>query len=181
MTTATTTDRINVTQLHGLMQDGDTIEIIDVRTPAEYQAVHATGVRNVPLNRLKPQDVMNSRSGPADAPLYVICKSGGRSGQACTMFRSAGYDNVVNVDGGTDAWVAAGLPVERGQVTVIPLDRQMQMLVGSLVLFGVLLSVMVNPAWIWLAGFMGFGLIFAGITGKCPMAALMAHMPWNRG
>ena len=57
---------------------------------------------------------MRTRSGPADEPLYFICHLGGRSAAACMMFTAAGYSNVVNIEGGTDAWLAAGLPTERG-------------------------------------------------------------------
>jgi hypothetical protein len=51
---------------------------------------------------------------------------------------------------------------------------------GSLVLLGVILSQTVAPGWIWLSGFVGAGLTFAGISGFCGMARLLAAMPWNK-
>ena len=51
---------------------------------------------------------------------------------------------------------------------------------GSLVLIGVVLSQVVAPGWIWLSGFVGAGLVFAGVSGFCGMARLLAVMPWNR-
>jgi rhodanese-related sulfurtransferase len=58
--------------------------------------------------------------------------------------------------------------------------RQVQIAAGSLVLLGVILSQTVAPGWIWLSGFVGAGLTFAGISGFCGMARLLAAMPWNK-
>jgi len=60
------------------------------------------------------------------------------------------------------------------------LERQVRIAAGSLVLTGVLLSRFVHPYWIGLSGFVGAGLIFAGITDSCAMGMLIAKMPWNR-
>ena len=90
------------------------VEIIDVRTPEEFREVRAATARNVPLDTLDPQAVMTARTGAADEPLYFICHLGGRSATACAMFMAAGHANVVNIDGGTDAWIAAGMPTESG-------------------------------------------------------------------
>lgn len=78
------------------------------------------------------------------------------------------------------AWVEAGLPVDRGTSTVIGLERQVRIAAGAIVLGGVLLAQFVNPALIWLSGFVGAGLIFAGITDWCGMGMLLARMPWNQ-
>jgi rhodanese-related sulfurtransferase len=89
------------------------IELIDVRTVEEFNEIRATGARNVPLDRLNPATLMQTRPGTAD-PLYFICAVGGRSAWACELMMAAGYDNVVNVEGGTQEWYSAGLPIERG-------------------------------------------------------------------
>lgn len=169
---------IDVQQLAQLQQNGD-IDLIDVRTPAEFRAVHAVGARNVPLDSLDPKSLAASRNGRSGEPLYVICRSGNRSGQAIQKFYSAGIDNVINVTGGTTAWDKAGLPVVRGK-KAIALDRQMRILAGSLVLLGVVLSQWVAPQWIGLSAFIGAGLIYAGVTDTCPMSAMLARMPWNQ-
>jgi rhodanese-related sulfurtransferase len=88
------------------------IELIDVRTPEEFQDVHATMARNIPLDKLDPKQIVESRSGNADEPLYFICKMGGRSAYACALLMEAGYPNVVNVAEGTDGWLEIGLPTE---------------------------------------------------------------------
>ena len=77
-----------------LLAAGKAVDLIDVRTPAEYAAVHAGGARLVPFDKLDPAAVMASRTGPADEPVYVLCQSGARAARACAAFRAAGYANV---------------------------------------------------------------------------------------
>src|SRR5262249_17392897 len=86
------------------------IDLIDVRTPVEYRELHVAVARNVPLDKLDPVAVMQTRNGSKDEPLYVICRSGSRGRQACEKFLAAGFTNVINVEGGTQACVGAGLP-----------------------------------------------------------------------
>lgn len=170
---------ISPQELNKLLESGN-CDLIDVRTPAEYEEVHATKAVNKPLDRLAPKEVMDARNGSADKPLYVICKSGNRAGKACEKFVAAGYENVVNVAGGTDAWASAGLPVVRGKKT-ISLERQVRIAAGFLVLVGALLGIFVHPYFAGLSAFVGAGLMFAGITDTCGMAMLLAKMPWNQG
>lgn len=160
-------------------EGGEAVELIDVRTPVEYREVHCPFARNVPLSDLDPRAVMSARTGPADAPLYVICKSGSRGRQACEKFLAAGYANVVNVAGGTSAWVECGLPVNRGR-KAISLERQVRIAAGLLVLVGAVLGAFVHPAFIGLSAFVGAGLVFAGVTDTCGMGMALARMPWNR-
>ncbi len=165
--------------LSRLRSDGQKIDLIDVRTPMEYREVHAADARNVPLDQLDPLALMQARGGAASEPLYMICRSGGRGQQACEKFLKAGYTNVVNVEGGTQAWEASGLAVVRGKKT-ISLERQVRIAAGLLVCLGALLSWLVHPAFIALSAFVGAGLIFAGVSDTCGMGLLLARMPWNR-
>lgn len=89
------------------------VDIVDVRTVEEFNEIRAVGVRNVPLDGLNPAALIESHQNAAE-PLYFICAVGGRSAWACEMMMAAGYENVVNVEGGTQEWYAAGLPTERG-------------------------------------------------------------------
>ncbi|TWT89369.1 rhodanese-like domain-containing protein [Neorhodopirellula pilleata] len=155
------------------------IDLIDVRMPTEFRGVHAECARNVPLDSLNPDQVMASRKSSADRPLYVICQSGARSAQACKKFRDAGFDNIVDVEGGTTAWERAGLPVVRGK-KAFPLMRQVQLTAGFLTVLGVVLAYLVHPNFVGLSAFIGAGLMFAGATGFCPMANAIAKMPWNQ-
>jgi rhodanese-related sulfurtransferase len=155
------------------------IDLLDVRTPAEFREVHVENARNVPLDCLDPAVVIQGRNGGQDEPLYVICRSGSRGRQACEKFLAAGFTKAVNVEGGTLACVEAGLPVVRGKKAV-SLERQVRMAAGSLVLLGVLLGWLAHPAFLGLSAFVGAGLAFAGITDTCGMGMLLARMPWNQ-
>lgn len=155
---------------------GERIDLIDVRTPMEYQEVHVTFARNVPLDQIDPQALMKNRDGK---PLYVICRSGSRGLKACEKIQAAGYTNVVNVEGGTLAWVDCNLPVVRGK-KVISLQRQVQIVIGTMLLIASALTAFVHVAFVSLCAFFGAGLLFAGLTDTCGLAMLLAKMPWNR-
>lgn len=70
--------------------------LLDVRTPKEYQGGHIPGSRNVPLQILGTEDIVTA---PKDAPLFVYCHSGARSGQAVRILAQQGYSNVKNIGG----------------------------------------------------------------------------------
>lgn len=173
------TSTISPAKLADLSRGDKKVELIDVRTPAEFQEVHIGFARNVPLDRLDAAAVMQARNGAASEPLYVICRSGSRGQQGCEKFQKAGFSNVVNVEGGMMACIEAGLPVVRGKKT-ISLERQVRIAAGSLVLTAAALGYFVNPAWIGLAAFVGAGLTFAGITDTCGMGMMLSRMPWNK-
>lgn len=169
---------ITARDLHALHCGGQTPELIDVRTPAEFGEIHVDFARNLPLDSLDPAALIQGRQGRADGPLFFICRSGGRSKQACEKLTAAGYANVVSVEGGTTAWAEAGLPVVRGKKAV-SLERQVRIAAGSLVVLGAALSYF-HPAFVALSGLVGAGLIFAGVTDTCGLGLLLARMPWNR-
>lgn len=171
---------ISVTELSDLCSKDKTVEVIDVRTPAEFQSVHSVHARSVPLESLDAAAAISSRTGAADSTLYVICKSGGRSHNACEAFVKAGFANVVNVAGGTDAWDKAGLPVNRSERQRMSLERQVRIAAGFLVFTGAVLGYYVAPYFIGICGFVGAGLMFAGITDTCAMGMMIAKMPWNQ-
>lgn len=160
-------------------QNDDAIALVDVRMPTEYREVHAAGAKNFPLDSLDPIAIARSRGGRSDQPVYVICQSGARSSKAAEKFRDAGFENVVDVLGGTSAWVAAGLPVVRGKKAV-SLERQVRILAGFLALLGAVLGFFVHRSFIGLSAFIGAGLMFAGITDTCGMGMMLSKMPWNR-
>ena len=164
--------------VHQMQEEGRTLDLIDVRTPAEFREVHATAARNVPLDRLDPAQLRDQLQGSSADPVYVICRSGNRAGKACEKLAANGYSEVVNVEGGTQAWEAAGLPVVRGTKT-ISLERQVRIAAGFLVLLGVGLS-FIHPGFLGLSAFVGAGLMFAGITDTCGMAMVLSRMPWNQ-
>jgi len=150
--------------------------VIDVRTPVEYQREKIVGVVNMPLD-----DIENYVDDLRDYNhVYVHCASGNRSTQACTKLDTLGLDNIVNVSGGITAWKDAGFHTRENKRAPLPIMQQVQIAAGSLVLVGVILSLLVHPVLIGISAFVGAGLIFAGWSGICTMGLILARMPWNR-
>jgi hydroxyacylglutathione hydrolase/adenylyltransferase/sulfurtransferase len=89
-----------------LLRSGE-IELIDVREPYEWEAGRIAGARHIELERLASQADTIDR----DRTVVFQCRLGARSAMATQAFRSAGYD-AYNLDGGIQAWVDAGLPIE---------------------------------------------------------------------
>ncbi len=174
----TTLQTITPEELKHILDTDQTIDLIDVRTPVEYRAVHLTSARNVPLDALDAQAINAQRTSPSHEPLYVVCQSGSRSSKACAALLDAGVVAVC-VEGGTPACEKAGIPVTRGK-QVISLERQVRIGAGSLVALGAALSALVSPWFLIIPGFVGCGLLFAGVTDYCGMGLMLAKMPWNR-
>ena len=167
-------------QLYDRLQQGEKLHLLDVRTPAEHAEIHVPDVQLTPLDRLDATKVASLNGFAKDQPLYIFCRTGNRAKQAAEKLEKSGYEQCCVVEGGTMAWAEAGLPVTRGTSKVISLERQVRMAAGAIVLIGVLLAHFVNPAFIWLSGFIGAGLTFAGITDWCGMGMLIAKLPWNQ-
>lgn len=167
-------------QLHDRLRRGEKPSLLDVRTPAEFAEIHIPGVHLEPLDRLDATKLASVNGFAKDQPLYIFCRSGNRAKQAAEKLEKGGYEQCQVVEGGTVAWAEAGLPVTRGTTKVISLERQVRIAAGAIVVTGVLLAQFVNPAFIWLSGFIGSGLLFAGLTDWCGMGMLIAKMPWNQ-
>ena len=166
-------------QIYEALQQDPRAMFIDVRTPVEFREVHAQGAELIPLDQLDAGKVIESLDGDYGKPIYLICRTGSRSKQALEKIKAAGYENIVCVEGGTQAWVEAGLPVVRGK-KAISLERQVRIGAGSLVLLGVALGWFIHPVFLLICAFVGGGLVFAGVTDRCGMAILLGKMPWNR-
>lgn len=148
-------------------------KLIDVRGRDEHARERIPGASNQPLGELKSV-------GPAAGPIIFHCKSGMRTAANAGNLAAAAQCEAYILEGGLEAWKAAGLPVATDTKQPIEIMRQVQIAAGSLVLLGVLLSQFVAPGFVWLSAFIGAGLVFAGASGWCGMAKLLAQMPWNR-
>ncbi|MCE0497424.1 MAG: rhodanese-like domain-containing protein, partial [Methylacidiphilales bacterium] len=144
---------IKPVHLQQLLDSHTRLALLDVRTPVEYAEVHVPQASNVPLDQFDPKSLLASGQLPKDQPVYLLCRSGGRASKAAEKFAKEGLDNAVVVEGGTLAWIDAGLPVNRGTTKVISLERQVRIVAGSIVLAGVLLAVFVHPYFIGLSAF----------------------------
>ncbi len=129
-------------ELQALISAGTTVDLIDVRKPEEFAAVHAAGAINRPLSTLDPARILAERKAPAQDPLYLICASGMRSVTAAEAFNGAGFGNVVSVAGGTIAWEAAGLTVVCAPASV-PLGKRRGVLQVAAVLAAIALWIAV--------------------------------------
>lgn len=149
--------------------------LLDVRNPDEYQICRIDGAVLVPLDSLELQ----SGEIPKDRAVYVYCASGNRSREAVQRLETLGFRNVVNVEGGLREYEKSGGTILRLR-RALPIMQQVQVTAGALVLTGTLLAHFVHPAFLILTGFVGTGLVFAGLSGFCGMAKVLSRMPWNR-
>lgn len=152
--------------------------LVDVREPDEHARERIPGAQNLPLSKLEEAEVALH----GGKPVLFHCRSGARTGvNAARLAAKAGLVNAYVIEGGLDAWKRAGLPVAEDRRQPLELMRQVQIAAGSIVVLGVVLGALVAPAFYALAGFVGAGLIFAGVTGTCGLARVLRAMPWNRG
>ncbi len=151
--------------------------LLDVREPAEYKAESIVGAKLLPLAGISKSALPNY----AGKKLVIHCRKGGRGGSACEKLLAEDPNlEIYNLEGGISAWADAGFPIQSSGKFFLPLDRQVQLAIGLSVLIGSLLAYFVNPLFLLLTGFFGAGLTFAGLTGFCGLAIVMARMPWNQ-
>jgi glyoxylase-like metal-dependent hydrolase (beta-lactamase superfamily II) len=167
-------DTVDAGALHALMRGPGGVAIVDVRSPLEFESEHIEGAVNVPLDLL---DTRVEEFGEG-ADLVVVCRTGVRATIAAETLGRAGRRARV-LEGGMLAWRREGLPVREGRKR-LPVDRQVQLIAGTMVLAGVALGTLVNPWFLALSAFFGAGLTFAGATGTCGLALVLLKMPWNR-
>lgn len=160
-------------QAHALCAQGAVL--VDIRTPDEHAREHIPGALPWPL----AQAGQSLRTDDAKAVVFH-CRSGARTQANMAQLAAAAGCEAFVLEGGLEAWKQAGLPVRVDRRQPIDLMRQVQIATGSLVLAGVVLAAVASPYWLLLAGCVGAGLVFAGVSGFCGMARLLARMPWNR-
>ncbi len=100
---------VNVKEAQTMVSNGALL--LDVREPAEYAAVHAPNAKLIPLGEVSSR--LKEIEAYKDKPIAVICRSGHRSAKAVALLQEAGFTQVSNVQGGTNAWEQAGLEVVR--------------------------------------------------------------------
>ncbi|WP_439533440.1 rhodanese family protein [Polymorphobacter sp.] len=148
--------------------------LIDIRGADEFARGHVAGAR------LLPADMITAEALPGDGrSLIFTCRTGMRTAANAARLAALAPGAMV-LEGGLDGWRKAGLPVVENRAAPLEIMRQVQIAAGLLILAGVILGFLVAPGWFALAGFVGAGLTFAGLTGFCGMARLLALMPWNK-
>lgn len=161
---------------HDLRQHLDGVRLLDVRTASEFETAHIHGSYHVPLDTLGEHcaDICG-----VDAEVVLVCQSGNRARQAADKLAAAGMTNMRILEGGMNAWSAAGGDVVRGKEKW-SLERQVRLVAGLIVLVSVVASIAV-PGLKWVAAFVGAGLTFAAVSNTCAMGSVLARLPYNRG
>ncbi|WP_016952605.1 rhodanese-like domain-containing protein [Anabaena sp. PCC 7108] len=154
----------------------EAVTLIDVREPSEYTGEHIPTARLVPLSQFNPHQVPQDQS----TKVVLYCRSGNRSTMAAKKLFDAGFNTVTHLDSGLGAWKAAGYPTNINDNAPISLMRQVQIVAGSLVFTGTVLGAFVSPWFLILSGFVGAGLMFAGITDTCMLGMLLVKLPYNQ-
>lgn len=166
---------INATKLKQLLDNKEAI-LIDVRESAEHRGGHIENSHLIPLD-----DISIDKLPSKSKPIIIHCHSGKRSMMACEKLLAQDPSlEVYSLDGGIVAWQKENFDIKKLETAILPLDQQTQLAVGILTLSGVLMGYFVHNIFYIIPGFTGLGLIFAGITGWCGMAKLLAKMSWNR-
>ncbi len=160
-----------------LAANPDTL-LVDVRTPGEYQAGYIEGSVNLPLAQV--DEHLRRIVRDAGGRMVMICQAGGRASQAAGALAGAGLSDVVVLDGGMNAWVAAGGPVERSATAKWALERQVRLVAGGLVTAAIAGSLK-WPRLRFVAGGIGVGLAYAAVSNSCAMGAMLMKLPYNRG
>lgn len=152
--------------------------LIDVREPAEFRSEKIVQATNIPLSKITAQDVQQLMDG--DKRVIMSCRSGKRSLDACNkLIQDVGID-LYTLEGGIMVWQQQGLAVEKSTSKMLPLDRQVQLVISLMILIGLLISYTISSYGLLLPLMAGVGLLNAALTGWCGMAKLLAKMPWNQ-
>lgn len=165
---------ISPLQANALVAEG--AKLIDIRDPDEYAREHIPAARSVPLDTLP-----GGLETHAGETVIFHCQSGARtSSNAARLAQAATPAQAFIVEGGIQGWKQAGLITQEDTSQPLPLMRQVQIAAGLLTLCGVVLGFTLSSGFFLLSGFVGAGLLFAGLTGFCGMVRLLKVMPWNR-
>lgn len=159
------------------LQHSEDALLLDVRTPAEIRQSELEACTCVPHEKVSSCPDLDQL--PRDREIIIICASGKRATMAAEALEGKGFTHLSVMEGGVNQWKSEGLPVKEGK-GVMSLERQVRIAAGALVASGAALAWFVNPTWVILPGFVGCGLVFAGITDTCGMGMMIAKMPWNK-
>lgn len=154
--------------------------LMDIRGHDEWRREHISGARMVSPENSQPDDFSDTVLRETDTVIFH-CQSGMRTEKFKDRLIAAVYPaRALIMQGGINAWKAAGYPVITERRQPLPLMRQVQIVAGALALCGTLAGATLAAGFYIIPGIVGAGLLFAGVTGWCGMAKLLAAMPWNK-
>lgn len=171
-------NKIDSSSLRAELAANSGLKLLDVRTPGEFQSGHIDGSVNVPLDQIDSNlgRIVHGTKGR----MVVICQAGGRATEAAGKLSAAGASDVVVLEQGMNAWLAAGAPVESSGQQRWALERQVRLVAGGIVAASVIGSIW-EPRVRFLAGGIGAGLVFAAVSNTCAMGKMLMKLPYNKG
>jgi rhodanese-related sulfurtransferase len=149
--------------------------LIDVREYPEFAEGHIEGSELVPLSTLGKASDGWDRS----QSLTLICRSGRRAEQARQTLAAKGFTSLTILGGGIQAWTDGGKHLTVTANVPWPMERQVRVTAGSLVLFFFGLGLLTSKKFFIGAALVGAGLVYAGVSDNCMMGSLLGRMPWN--
>ena len=193
-------ERVGATTVRAWLAQPDTVTVLDVRTPAEFETAHIRGSYNVPLNLL--DEHAEQLAARLDRHVVLVCQSGPRAAQARQRLAAVGADRVHVLDGGITAYArsdagggdggggggdgGAGCAGGHADGSLVrgrarwSLERQVRLAAGTLVLAG-LIAGLRDPRARLLSVGVGAGLTVSALTDTCTMARILSALPYNRG
>ena len=156
--------------------------ILDVRTAAEVKAAGLPDCLHIPLHELTTERLKEEiiKSGKNGSHVYLLCQAGRRAEMAADQLKGTLDAELYVIEGGMNAVKQSNIQLQETWPKVIPLERQVRIVAGLLVIIGVVLGTWVSPVFYGVSAFVGAGLTFSGLTDICPMGMMIAKMPWNR-
>ena len=171
-----TIKNIDALTLRKWLEDDQAI-LIDVREPAEHKNQNIAKAKLIPLAEITKEKLPDF----ANKKLVIHCQGGKRSLSACQKLLGENIGcEIYNLEGGINAWCSSGCNVNCKTGFFLPVDRQTQLAIGSVVFISSMLGYFFNINFLFISGFFGAGLIFAGLTGNCTLGKIIAKMPWNK-
>ncbi len=172
---------INVFELKNKLEEDQNkkILLVDVREFAEHEEEHIENSKLFPTSEITEEKIKELIKETKDKEIILYCKSGMRSQNALNKFLCCNVENVCILKGGIDSWKSQNFNTKK-KASIISLDRQVQLVLGILILLFSLLSIFISKIFLIFLIFISCGLIFAGSTGKCGLAILLARMPFNK-
>ena len=156
------------------LQKTEKVKLIDIRSPQEHSRECIDCAENILIDDIYDADI-NS-----DEIVVLHCQSGSRTNQAVAKVAGLKVKEIYLLDGGITAWKQHKQPTVKNTKEPLPIMRQVQIIVGFMVLLGVILSLMVSQYFVILSGFFGAGLLFAGVSGTCGLAKILEFLPYNK-
>lgn len=174
MKTMTVSELTEKFKLGSSEQHSDII-IIDIRSPEEYRHEHIHAAINIPISEIH---TLTDKQYTNKIAIFH-CSSGTRTQLNQSALASTAFQQTYCLNGGIEAWKRSGLEVNKAVNAPIDVMRQVQIIVGLMIVLGLSLSNL-STYFLLLPAVAGIGMLIAGITGFCGMAEILKFLPWNR-